>query len=158
MRIVGIDPGTNAVGVAVLENGKLIESYQINLPHGKSLEDRLSALYCQLSHITTYDADTIWVIEDGYVGPNPRTGLIVGMARGLVIALACQAGAPWKLIPPKSVKLTVCGRGDATKEQIQQMVAAICKPGHKLGPDEADAIATALAGWAMAKMEEQAHG
>lgn len=84
-------------------------------------------------------------IEEAFFSKNARTALVLGQARGVVLL----AGAHRKLdcfeYSPRKIKLSVVGNGNASKEQVQYMVASILALSET--PEEfdiTDALAAAL--------------
>ncbi len=71
--------------------------------------------------------------------------MILSLARGAVIASLAEQSVPVFEYSPKSAKRAAVGRGDASKEQVASMMAAICGIDISGVPDDAtDALALAL--------------
>jgi crossover junction endodeoxyribonuclease RuvC len=76
---------------------------------------------------------------------NVRTAMSVGQASGLALAVAARAGVPVTYYSPNEVKLAVVGYGNATKSQVQDMVARVLGLAESPSPpDAADALALAV--------------
>jgi crossover junction endodeoxyribonuclease RuvC len=84
-------------------------------------------------------------VEEIFFGRNTRTAFAVGQARGVVLAVAGLRGIGCFAYTPQAVKLSVCGAGQAGKEQVQRMVAALLGLPALPEPDHAaDALAVAI--------------
>jgi len=144
MKIIGVDPGTNIMGVAVLENEKLIaiESHSF----GKRPRNvRLAAISGLIErYLETCKPDAL-AIEDQYVGLNKRTSLKLAGAKDIVILEATKKGIPCFEYAPATVKKAVTGYGNAPKSLVALCVQSIVKTnlnGHAY--DATDALAVAI--------------
>ena len=85
------------------------------------------------------------VLEESYVGADPRIALSVGQARGAVLVAAAGAGVACAEYAPARVKQAVCGYGRADKAQVGRMVKAILAlPAVPTPTHAADALAVAI--------------
>jgi len=77
-------------------------------------------------------------------GVNARSALQLGHSRGVALAAAGARALPVHEYAPATVKRAVAGNGQATKDQVQAMVLALC--GLKRAPklDASDALAVAI--------------
>jgi crossover junction endodeoxyribonuclease RuvC len=149
MIVLGIDPGTAALGYGLVEQepgrlraidfGCLVTS--ADLPLG----DRLAAIHAKVASLIDEHRPVLMGVERLFFSRNVQTAFAVGQARGVVLLAAAQAHIPVREATPNEVKLAVAGSGSADKLQVQQMVAAIL--GLKTLPepdDAADALAMAI--------------
>ena len=149
MIVLGIDPGTAALGYGLIEQepgrlraldfGCLVTS--ADLPLG----DRLAAIHAKVAALIAEHRPALVGVERLFFSRNVQTAFAVGQARGVVLLAAAQARVPVREATPNEVKLAVAGSGSADKLQVQQMVAAIL--GLKALPepdDAADALAMAI--------------
>lgn len=148
MILLAIDPGTHKVGFAVFTGApkklKLSCCWVATYPKEWSKAVRLGELGRNVAQaIKTYKPDA-YAIEAGYVGPNPRTSLVIAEARGAILA-TIPTGAKVVEIEPSEAKLVATGKGNATKELVQRMVAAQLGIREIPAPDAADACAIGLA-------------
>ena len=150
MIILGIDPGFERMGCAVLEKSsageKLIYSTclvsQRNDPH----EKRLFCLANGLKKIIKdFKPDTM-AIEKLFFTTNQKTAMRVAESRGVALFLAAENNLKVIEFAPLEIKMALTGYGKAEKGQVRKMVLAILKisGGDKLD-DEIDAIAIAVA-------------
>ena len=149
MKVLGIDPGTAACGygVVVASGGRLkaIDHGWWSTPAGQHPALRLKRIHDAVAElIAKHEPDTV-VLEDSYVGVDPRTALSVGQARGAVLVACASADVSCAEYPPATVKQAVCGYGRADKAQMQRMVKAILRlPDVPTPHHAADALAVAI--------------
>lgn len=85
------------------------------------------------------------VIEGGFYCKNVRTATVLGSARGAVIAMLADAGIPVYEYAPRKVKQTICGFGNASKQQVALLVAQFLNiQVASISNDSTDALAMAL--------------
>jgi crossover junction endodeoxyribonuclease RuvC len=149
-RILGVDPGLNITGYAVVERqlGRLVV-VEAGMIRGRSRGDlpaRLAEIHEGVADVIASLKPEVLSLEELYSHyERPRTAILMGHARGVICLAAMQAGLPVKSYSATQVKRLLTGNGRAPKSQVQQ---AIC---HEFGlaappepPDVADAIAIAL--------------
>ena len=149
MRILGIDPGTNNLGYAVIE----IRKKQIHLlVHGvfklsrlASHQEKLHQIFLKIQRIIEGFQPDEMAIEAPFFGKNVQSMLKLGRAQGVAIAAALQKELVVKEYSPKKIKLAVTGNGNASKEQVAALVDQLIrdKIDRKL-LDATDALATAI--------------
>ena len=83
-------------------------------------------------------------VEKVIYGKNANTMMILGEARGAVIVAASSSGVPIYEYEPRRVKMSVCGNGMASKEQVQRMVKVLFNLNEAPQNDAADALALAV--------------
>jgi crossover junction endodeoxyribonuclease RuvC len=150
-RVFGVDPGTRVVGWAVLSAGAdgthALTSGTWRLGGSDlPLPQRLHRLHQMLSAMLQLHQPTELALEAAFVGPNVRSALRLGEARGVVMMTAAAAGLPVEEIPPATVKRRVAGAGAASKEQVERLVRMrLGLPHLKFSTaDESDAVAVAF--------------
>jgi crossover junction endodeoxyribonuclease RuvC len=148
--VLGIDPGTAALGYGIVErNGHLRE-----IDHGclvttarQALQDRLLAIHAHVAELIDLHRPDVMAVERVFFSRNVQTALAVGQARGVILLAAAQAGLPVREATPSEVKSAVAGHGGADKDQVGRMVAIILGLESPPVPDDAaDALAIAI--WA----------
>lgn len=150
MIILGIDPGIEKMGCAVLEkskNGeKLLHSSCFITDKKTPHEKRILKLGQELEKIIKKYKPDIMAVEKLFFSQNQKTALIVSEARGMVLYLAAINNISVTELTPLEIKMALTGYGRAEKRQVQSMAMTILKiekaPKHD---DEMDAIATAIA-------------
>lgn len=151
MIILGIDPGIAIVGWGVIDYGgigtkpRTIDYGAITTPATMRTEDRLLAVYEELSSIIkTYKPEAA-AIEELFFNTNQKTGIIVAEARGVLILACRENGIPIYEYTPLQIKDAVTGYGRADKHQIIQMVTMFLGLKEPPKPDDtADALAVAI--------------
>lgn len=156
--ILGIDPGFDRCGVALIETGQtpiVIKSWCITTSKKSGQPERLAIVFRGIEDaIKQYKPDAI-ALETLFFSVNKKTALAVAEARGIVVTLAGLYETSLIELSPQEVKLAMTGSGNADKEAVQKMVSLTLKIdiADKLD-DEVDAIAIGIA--ASGKMRLQA--
>jgi crossover junction endodeoxyribonuclease RuvC len=149
--ILGIDPGTAALGYGIVESsrGRLRE-----VDHGclvtspdTALPERLLAVHALVDELLETHEPAVVAIERLFFSRNAQTAFAVGQARGVVLLAAAQHGVPVVEATPNEVKSAIAGYGAADKEQVQRMVQLVLGMAERPRPDDA-ADALAIAVWA----------
>lgn len=152
-RILGIDPGLQVTGYAVLEPAPrgphVCEAGVIRSAEGRQQTDmahRLQLLYNGIEEVVAQFRPEVAVVEQLYAHyAHPRTAILMGHARGVLLLAAARHGLPVVSYNATRIKKTVTGSGRAPKDQVQRTIqrelglAAPPEP-----PDVADALAAAL--------------
>ena len=149
MIILGIDPGLAIVGWGVIDyRGSKFEVLgygSIQTPAGMPTEQRLCAIYDELSEIIKKYKPEQMAVEELFFNTNQTTGIRVAEARGVILLCATRLGVPVFEYTPLQVKQSVVGYGRADKKQVITMVTMFL--GLKAPPkpdDTADALAIAV--------------
>lgn len=148
MRVLGIDPGFDRLGLAVIEGDPSrpthIWSECVTPPKGTQ-DERLAAVHEAVANaIEVYEPELV-ALETLFFSTNKKTALSVAEARGAVLSAAGEAGVLVSEHAPGTVKLAVTGSGRADKKAIALMVPKlIALPPKKRLDDELDAIAVAI--------------
>ena len=157
MRIIGIDPGYERLGIAVVKtkDGSRDELlYSTCLITSKTLpfQERLKLLANGLEKaLAEYQPDTL-AIEELFFSGNQKTAMKVSEIRGMILYLGTRAGINIINLTPLQVKISITGYGRASKAQVEAMVGKLVRlPAGSRRDDEYDAIAIALTGAAHAK-------
>ena len=150
MIIIGVDTAIRKTGygvvqmdgpakLKVLDCGVIVNTPK--MPHSECLR-RLFKGMEQLFDAYKPDAASI---ESAFVHKNIKTAMILSLARGAVIAALAVKGVTVFEYSPMSAKRALTGRGDASKEQVAAIVAALGKLNIEDIPDDAtDALALAV--------------
>lgn len=150
MRILGLDPGLARTGYGIIE---IIQSGPTLVKYGcivtQSNEDhanRLQIIYREIRKIIHKFKPDVVVLEELFFAKNVKTALKVGEARGIATLAATSKGLKIKEFTPLQVKLSIVGRGRASKPQVQYMVKQLLSDLKEIPkPDDAaDALAVAL--------------
>jgi crossover junction endodeoxyribonuclease RuvC len=149
VRVLGIDPGVAITGFAVIEKGPggphAVSVGVIRTPAGETQAIRLLMLRRELAAVLREHAPDALAIERLFFNANARTAMAVGQASGVALATAAESGLEVTDYTPTEVKQAVVGIGNATKPQVQAMVAAVLRLKAPPKPaDAADACALAI--------------
>jgi len=169
MLVIGIDPGTQFTGYGLVESreqgeplfvdGGVISPRRARDP----IELRVQAIYAGLRRVLSDFSPAVAAVEGMFLAGNIRAAQRLGEVRGVIYLALAEAQIPMAEYPPLAVKKAVVGYGQATKEQVQEMVnrrlrlpvlpgggpAAKARSGGKdregkIPSDLADALAVAL--------------
>jgi len=148
MRILGVDPGSVATGFGSIERvaGRFVHRCHgvFRPPPAASLSARLSFLHAELLALARAEAPDAVVVERVFLAANPHSALVLGQARGAVLASLGEAGVKVVELSARQVKKSVTGSGAAGKSQVQAMVARLLSLSEIPAPDASDALALAL--------------
>lgn len=148
MRILGIDPGSNATGYGVVDqfHGKLVHVTHgvLRPPKGVDTADRLAFIHRGVLAIVADHAPDASAIESIFIAANARSALVLGQARGVALAALGVSALPVTEISAREVKKAVVGTGAATKLQVQAMVKRLLELEKTPVADAADALAIAI--------------
>jgi crossover junction endodeoxyribonuclease RuvC len=100
----------------LLECGVIRPRRELDLTH------RLVEIHEALLELIDRLAPSCLAVEGVYAGHNPRTSMVLGHARGVVVLAGALRGLEVLDYPPAEVKKTVVGNGRATKQQVGLMV------------------------------------
>lgn len=149
--ILGIDPGTNVMGYGILGiAGRDPMPVAFGVLSLNRFEDHYMRLHrifdCVVGLVSQYLPDEL-AIEAPFYGKNVQSMLKLGRAQGVAMAAALTREVPITEYEPGKIKLAVTGNGQATKEQVREMLRRILKiPSDQLDVplDATDALAAAL--------------
>lgn len=149
--IMGIDPGTNVMGYALLavDKGKpkLMFMGVIKLSKFGDHYMRLRRIYERVHQLVTEHLPDELAIEAPFFGKNVQSMLKLGRAQGVAMAAALVRDIPIREYPPMSVKQSIAGNGAASKEQVANMLQRLLHIPQDQMPDlldATDALAVAL--------------
>ena len=150
MRVIGIDPGYDRLGVAILEGDgnkqTLIFSTCIKTSAKLPFAARLGEVGTELrTIIETYEPKHLG-IETLFFSKNVKTAMMVAEARGVILFIMQTSGVIIHEYSPQAIKIAVTGHGASSKEQMGMMLPRLVKeiPQDALD-DEYDAIAAGIA-------------
>jgi crossover junction endodeoxyribonuclease RuvC len=150
MRILGIDPGLQVCGYACLEmdadKEKLIEAGVIRIDTRQAIEIKLNKIAEDTqSLLENFKPDTVAVEELYSHYAHPKTAILMGHARGVILQRCAQAAIEVRSFSATRIKKSITGNGRSSKQQIQRTIQTILSLPQIPEPnDVADAIAAAL--------------
>lgn len=150
LRILGVDPGLNRTGYAVLEQGprglKLCEGGVIRSTQKLPLAERVHEIAVGLREVIEEFQPATMAIEQVFSHvQNPKTAILMAHARGVILLTAAEKKLPVVHYTPTNIKRLLTGSGRADKAQVQRAVRFELRLTEPLEPnDVADASAIAL--------------
>ena len=157
MVILGIDPGSRAMGYGVISavSSKLtaVEYGVVKLNPKDELPLRLTGIYGGIKEIIAKYKPDLISVESPFFGKNAHSSFVLGHARGVIMLAVGQSGAKFAEYAPNEIKKALTGNGLADKSQVEYMVRAILAlPPDKIKDDAFDALAAAICGFNHCKM------
>jgi len=149
-RVLGIDPGLNITGYAAVDvSGRepaIVEAGTVRTKARAAMAERIEQIHADLSEILAELKPDLVAIEKLYAHyKHPRTSILMGHARGVILLAAQQAGLAVRDLSATEVKKNLTGNGHASKLQVQRAIQAFCGLAElPRPPDVADALAIAL--------------
>jgi crossover junction endodeoxyribonuclease RuvC len=129
--ILGIDPGSIIMGYGIIKcTGNIVELVDMDVLRPglqKDIYKRLHLIHETVTGVIKKYKPTEFAIEAPFFGKNVQSMLKLGRAQGVAIAAAMQAGLDVTEYSPKKVKQAVTGNGNASKQQIWQMLQTVLK-------------------------------
>lgn len=148
-RVLGIDPGLIHTGWAVVDSVGQSRKYVASgviLPKTKlPFAERLATIFQGITDLCEQFQPDECSIEITFVNKNPQTTLILGHARAAAIVAVANKNIPVFEYEPNKIKKALTGAGHADKSAVDKMVKILLPVANPKTPDEADAIAIALA-------------
>jgi crossover junction endodeoxyribonuclease RuvC len=148
--VCGIDPGLETTGYAVVRDRgarpTVVDAGVCRFDRARSLAERLVDIERDLSSILQEHRPAVVAVEQLYAHyKHPRTAILMGHARGVILVTAARLGIEVRDYPATQVKRFLTGNGRATKGQMQRAIQAALELAEMPEPaDVADALAIAL--------------
>ena len=155
MRIIGIDPGYDRVGISIVEKKSprekeaLIHSECFTTPAKAPIYDRLGSVGLRIRGLIQEFRPDALAMETLFITKNQKTAMHVSEARGIIAYEAQLNAVPIFEYSPPQIKIAVTGYGKSDKAQVIKMIPLLLKmppekQSGKMLDDEYDAIAVAL--------------
>ena len=150
MIILGIDPGYDRLGIAVIEKRSstkevVLYSSCLQTSAKEDIYSRFKKIGEAVSKVFDEYTPDILAIENLFITKNQKTAMRVSEVRGIIIYEAVKRDIPVHEFSPMQIKTSVTGDGTSDKSRIIKMVGLLVKlPKKKIIDDEYDAIAIAL--------------
>ncbi len=129
--ILGLDPGTSVMGYGLIavkgQKMTLLQFGVIHLSKYSNHELKLKKIFERvISLIDDYHPDEV-ALEAPFFGKNVQSMLKLGRAQGVAMAAALSRQIPITEYAPKKVKQSVTSNGNASKEQVANMLMTLLK-------------------------------
>lgn len=149
MKILGIDPGYDRIGIAMIDGKKLVHSECFLTSREDSFHIRLKEIGQRINQVIKEFLPDQIAIESLFITKNQKTAMKVAEARGVIAYEASLMDIPIHEYSPPQIKVAVTGHGGSDKNQIIKMIPLLIKmklpqDKKKILDDEYDAIAVAL--------------
>ncbi len=147
MKILGLDPGLRITGYGVIaQDGQRLEYQASGVVRTETgeLPGRLAILFNGVCEMVEQFRPDAAAVEKVFVNVNPQSTLLLGQARGALIAALTHMGLPVFEYTALQVKQAVVGNGHADKVQVQHMVKRLLSLPAEPSADAADALACAI--------------
>lgn len=153
LRVIGVDPGYERLGIAVLEKNSLKKTGEAKLIFSECFQtssklpfpERLRSLGEEIRRvINDFEPDRL-AIETLFINTNQKTAMHVAEARGVIIYEAKINNLSVSEHSPLFIKTAITSYGRADKKQMISMINKLVKIDRDIKhDDEYDAIAVAL--------------
>ncbi|MBT3286534.1 MAG: crossover junction endodeoxyribonuclease RuvC [Victivallales bacterium] len=149
VRILGVDTALRTTGYGVIDahGSRLspVDAGVIKTTRKYPFSECLRRLAGGIRELVKLHAPDVVAIEGAFYCRNVRTSMVLGSARGAVIATVAELAIPMYEYAPRRVKQAVCGHGNASKEQVALLVSQILGISvANLGDDSTDALALCI--------------
>jgi crossover junction endodeoxyribonuclease RuvC len=164
MKIVGIDPGYERLGIAIIEKSAhaqktgpgraetVVYSSCFRTSAKDNMHKRLGEIGAEISQLLDKYSPDALAIETLFISTNQKTGMRVAEARGIIMYEAVRRNIPVFEYSPMQIKTAITSDGDSDKQRMTKMVNLLVKiptnnPDGTLRTildDEYDPIAVAL--------------
>jgi crossover junction endodeoxyribonuclease RuvC len=144
-----VDTALRVTGFGLVDvNGKAFSAVDcgvIKTTRQQPLSECLRRLSGGIRELVEAYAPDVAAVEGAFYCKNVRTAMVLGSARGAVIATLAELELPIYEYAPRKVKQSVCGYGNASKQQVALLVGTLLgiETGH-LASDATDALALAV--------------
>jgi crossover junction endodeoxyribonuclease RuvC len=161
--VLGVDPGTAAIGLAVVERGtsgpRVLWAGTLRTPANLASERRLRRLHEGVVTAIREHAPGAMAVERLLWGRNSKSAMAVAQASGVIMLAAAEAGIPVEEYAPLEVKMAVTGVGNASKEDVRRSLSRLLRmEGVPDEPDAADAAAVAACHLQQSRLRRMAKG
>jgi crossover junction endodeoxyribonuclease RuvC len=148
MRVLGIDPSSQATGFGVIDydesNYKVQAFGTIKPARHLPFHEKLQAIAKQVGEIIAAYSPSEVALESPFYAQNVKTAIALGQVRGAVLVAVAAGGCSLSEYSALEIKKAVTGYGQAEKQQVNAMVRALLNIEGEVEPDASDALAAAI--------------
>jgi len=124
--ILGIDPGTTIMGYGIIHitgtKPKMLAMGVIDLRKYGNHYLKLNRIFERVTGIIESYLPDEMAIEAPFFGKNVQSMLKLGRAQGVAMAAALSRDIPITEYAPLKIKMAITGNGQASKEQVADML------------------------------------
>jgi len=147
-RILGIDPGSLVTGWGVVQ---VDGTHLTHIAHGTiatssadAQGERLRRIHQGIQEVLRKYRPSGVSLERVFFARNVASALKLGQARGVALLAAAEQEIAVAEYAAAEIKVAVTGFGQATKQQVQKMIAVLLCLRGEVAADAADALAAAV--------------
>lgn len=148
MKVLGIDPGSLVTGYGIVfsedQAPHYIDHGLIKMRRNASLPERLGVVFKGIVEVIDRHQPDILAIEKVFFAKNPHSALMLGHARGAALLPGVLKQMKIYEYTPLEIKQAIVGYGQATKQQVKEMVLRLLSLKCDLTYDAADALAVGI--------------
>lgn len=148
MRVLGIDPSSQATGFGVIdydESRYKVQAFGTIKPARRlAFHEKLHVIAKQVGEIIAAYAPSEVALESPFYAQNVKTAIALGQVRGAVLVVVAASGCSLSEYSALEIKKAVTGYGQAEKQQVNTMVRALLNIQDAVEPDASDALAAAI--------------
>jgi len=150
MIVLGIDPGYERLGIAIVKKEKgqkesLLYSNCFKTSPALPFSERLLNIGEEIERIINEFKPHALSVENLFLSNNQKTAMHVAEVRGVILYLAVSNNLKITEFTPLQIKLAVGGHGQSDKTSMIKMVHLLVTINKKIThDDEYDAVAAAL--------------
>jgi crossover junction endodeoxyribonuclease RuvC len=122
-RILAIDPGTRFMGIALLDNGKLVYHTVKVIAKGRSPQQTLQRAKDAIVQVMDDFEPNIVSVERTFFNQNRNTALL-NVLFDEIRSVARRRRLAFVSYAPSTIKKFICGNGHADKKQVAMAVVA----------------------------------
>jgi len=127
MKILGIDPGYDRCGIAIIEKSAkkkevLIFSDCITTSPKDTIYNRFKEIGEKIAEIVEIHKPDALAIETLFITKNQKTAMRVSEARGIIIYEALRKNIPVFEYGPMEIKMAITSDGSSDKSRIMKMI------------------------------------
>jgi crossover junction endodeoxyribonuclease RuvC len=161
--VLGVDPGTGSVGLAVVSGSSgrpaVMWTTTVRTDAASPPAHRLRTIARAVRAALVEHRPESVAIERLIWNRNVGSAMEVARASGAIMAAAAEAGVPVEEYAPLEVKMAVTGVGNASKEQVRRGLGLLLGPANVPSqPDAADAVAVAVCHLQQSKLRRLTRG
>ncbi|MDR1672551.1 MAG: crossover junction endodeoxyribonuclease RuvC [Bacteroidales bacterium] len=128
--ILGIDPGTTVMGYGLIRtcddrHADLLALGALELHRLEDHYAKLKLIFNRTISLIEHFQPSELAIEAPFYGKNVQSMLKLGRAQGTAIAAALSRSLDIYEYAPRKIKLSITGRGNASKEQVALMLQSM---------------------------------
>ncbi|MAJ97509.1 crossover junction endodeoxyribonuclease RuvC [bacterium] len=149
MKIIGIDPGYERLGIAIIEKGTgeetLVYSECFQTDAALPYHERLYKVGARIEELILEYSPEQLALENVFFNTNQKTAMDVAAVRGVLLYIGKSLKLETFEYTPPQIKSAIGGSGRADKKAIASMIHNLIDIEQKIRlDDEYDAIAVAL--------------